>query len=66
MRLGRVLQIGQTWRERATGRLWAVRQVHRPDCTLLLRDGRDERPLRFAELRADYTWTAPEALRVVA
>jgi hypothetical protein len=65
--LGRLLTIGQTWRDRDTGVDWTVRQVHRADAQLeLVGPGGARRPLRFAELRAGYALVERERLRVVA
>lgn len=59
MKLGRFLQIGQTWRCRADRRCWRVRQIHRRDCVADLEDDDGRRTsIPFEDLRHNWTWIA--------
>lgn len=66
IRLGRFVTIGQQWRRRVDGSVWAVRQVHRRDCLVELEHhwatplatGVMRELVAVKDLRHDFKWIA--------
>lgn len=60
--LGRVIQVGQTWRCRTSGELWTVAQVHRFDCDAVMHQGGYQTrriTVLFEDLRKDWDRLVP-------